>query len=111
MTNRELLTSDAIKFALDWLEENKVEIEPLKAALAAQVEHWEHGQQVPKRQREAIIETGLPCSASSHREAQVAQELVATGLTGPERRVRKRKRPDEMSGLSPFLPRHSDGKS
>ena len=68
MTNRELLTSDAIKFALDWLEENKVEIEPLKAALAAQVEHWEHGQQVPKRQREAIIETAASRAVRHHIE-------------------------------------------
>ena len=57
MTNREILTSDAIKFALDWLEENRVEIEPLKSALAAQMGRWEHAQGVPRLQREAIIET------------------------------------------------------
>lgn len=38
-----MMPSDAIKFALDWLEENRVEIEPLKSALAAQ-EVWEHAQ-------------------------------------------------------------------
>lgn len=68
MTNREFLISDAIKFALDWLEENKVEIEPLKKALAAQMEHWEHGKQVPKRQREAIIETAASRAVRHHIE-------------------------------------------
>lgn len=68
MTNREILTSDAIKFALDWLEENKVEIEPLKAALAVQMEHWEHAQGVPKLQREAIIEMAATRAVRRHIE-------------------------------------------
>ena len=68
MTNREILTSDAIKFALDWLGENKVEIEPLKAALARQMESWEHAQGVPRLQREAIIETAATRAVRRHIE-------------------------------------------
>ncbi|MFP4463262.1 MAG: hypothetical protein ACLFO0_05345 [Guyparkeria sp.] len=68
MTNREILTSDAIKFALDWLEENKVEIEPLKTALAEQMEEWEHARGVPKLQREAIIETAASRAVRQHIE-------------------------------------------
>ena len=68
MTNREILTSDAIKFALDWLEENRIEIEPLKSALAAQMECWDHAQGVPKRQREAVIETVASRAVRRHIE-------------------------------------------
>jgi len=68
MTNPEILTSDAIKFALDWLEANRVEIEPLKAALAARMAEWEHAQGVPKRQREAIIETASARAVRRHIE-------------------------------------------
>ncbi|MFI9652540.1 hypothetical protein [Guyparkeria halopsychrophila] len=68
MTSREILTSDAIKFARDWLEENKVEIEPLKSALAAQMKHWDHAHGVPKRQREAVIETAASRAVRQHIE-------------------------------------------
>ncbi|QGT78976.1 hypothetical protein GM160_08770 [Guyparkeria halophila] len=68
MTNREILTSDAIKFALDWLEQNKVEIEPLKTALAERMAHWEHAQGVPKLQREAIIQTAASRAVRQHIE-------------------------------------------
>ena len=68
MTNREILASDAIKFALDWLEQNKVEIEPLKAALTDQMDRWDHAQGVPKRQRQAIIETAASRAVRQHIE-------------------------------------------
>ena len=68
MTNREILTSDAIKFALDWLEENRVEIEPLKSALAAQMAVWGHAQGVPRLQREAVIETAASRAVRHHIE-------------------------------------------
>ncbi len=68
MTNREILTSEAIKFALDWLEENKVEIEPLKAALADAMDRWEHAQGVSKLQRQAIVETAASRAVRQHIE-------------------------------------------
>ena len=68
MTNREILTSDAIKFALDWLEDHKVEIEPLKTALAERMESWDQAQGVPKRQREAIIEVACSRAVRQHIE-------------------------------------------
>jgi len=66
MTNREILASDAIKFAFDWLEENRVEIEPLKSALAAQMEVWGHAQGVPRLQREAVIEMASSRAVRQH---------------------------------------------
>ena len=68
MTRREILTSDAIRFALEWLEQHKVEIEPLKSALAERMAQWEHGREVPKRQREAIVEVAAARAVRHHIE-------------------------------------------
>lgn len=57
ISHREILTSQALRFAVDWLEGNPVQIEPLKQALAEQMEQWETARHVPKAPREAIVET------------------------------------------------------
>jgi hypothetical protein len=68
VATRELVTSEAIKFAMDWLEQNPVKIEPLKAALAERMAQWEHARSLPRKQREMVIEVAASRAVRQHIE-------------------------------------------
>ncbi|MCL7744433.1 hypothetical protein LV476_05640 [Guyparkeria hydrothermalis] len=77
-STREILTSQAIKFALDWLAENRVEIEPLKRAVAAEMERWDYAQRVPRAQCEAIVELAASRAVRQHIERLKARRFEWT---------------------------------
>ncbi|MDG4866639.1 hypothetical protein P8631_01260 [Guyparkeria sp. 1SP6A2] len=68
ISHRDILTSQALKFAVDWLEDNPVQIAALKQALAEQMEQWEAASPVPKAPREAIVETVASRAVRQHIE-------------------------------------------
>lgn len=81
-SHREILTSQALKFAVDWLEDNPVQIEPLKRALAEQMEQVGGGAACAQgTARGNGGDGGLTGRAPAHRETQDSPAVVATRLT------------------------------